>query len=183
MNRDLATRLRELGYVELFQRLDDRAVTALWPEADALAQLALDRGADTLARFLAADIVLDKDASRFDENDRRAIAEVYAEALREQVTLSANEWSFPDGFAGRAGEHLVGLGEAAIPALRPLLDEETLVLYEGSQEAMFGRRYRFRIKDLAAIFVSKILGVAFPDDTDPRIRDAAIADLKERLAK
>jgi hypothetical protein len=182
MKSDLQTRLRELGYLELFQRMDERAVTALWKDPDALVRLALDGDADPLARFLAADIDLENDPSRFSEEDRHAIAHVYADALREQVTSSANEWSFPDGFAGRAGGHLIALGTAAVAALRPLLDDDKRVTYEGSQEGMFGRSYQFRIKDLAALFVSKILGHPFPDDKNPRVRDAAIATLKRTLS-
>ncbi|HUP60703.1 MAG TPA: hypothetical protein VNA69_09830 [Thermoanaerobaculia bacterium] len=182
--RSLQQRLRELGYVELFQRLDDHAITSLWNEPDApeaLARLALDRSADPLTRFLAAEVVLSMDPKRFGEQDHAELAEVYAAALRGQFTLSANEWSFPDGFPGHAGQHFISLGPAAVPALRPLLDDDTPVLYEGSKEAMVAAEYCFRIRDLAASFLAKILGVPFSSSQDPRARNTAIAALKSRL--
>jgi hypothetical protein len=180
----LAERLLSLGYTELFQRLDDRALTALWGEVgapDALEKIALDGDEDAWVRFLAAEVVLSKRPDGFDDGERRAIGSLYATALRRQFTGSANEWSFPGQLLGRAGEHLLSLGDDAVPALTALLDDNTPVIYEGSEEATVGASYGYRVKDLAAEFIARITGLPFPISTDPAARDAAIAELRRRL--
>lgn len=181
---DLAKRLLGLGYTELFQRLDDESLAALWSEEgapDALKRIALDGEEDARARFLAAEVVLSRRPAAFGKGERREIGSLYARALRGQFTGSANEWTFPGQPLGRAGEHLLALGDDAVPALTDLLDEDTPVIYEGSQEAMVGASYGYRVKDLAAQFISRIAGRPFPTSTDPAVRDAAIAELKRRL--
>jgi len=173
--------LIDLGFLELFERLDSRALDAAWREhgARALLALATDGGADPLARFLAAEVVLSKDASAASADDRRLLAPLYATALARQLGRTANQWSLPDGTLGRAGEHLVALGGPAASALRPLLDDDTRVVYEGSREATFGNAFRFRVKDLAALLIAKIEGRPFAAARDARERDAAIAKLNE----
>lgn len=180
----LAQRLLRLGYTELFQRLDDRVLTALWSDVggpDALKRIALDGDEDARARFLAAEAVLSRRPDGFGNGERREIGSLYAAALCGQFTGSANEWSFPGQPLGRAGEHLLSLGDDAVPALTLLLDDDTPVIYEGSKEAMVGASYGYRVKDLAAQFIARITGLSFPISTDPAARDAAIAELRRRL--
>jgi hypothetical protein len=181
---DLVPRLLALGYTELFQRLDDEALVELWREdgaPEALRTIALDDDEDARARFLAAEVVLSKDPARFGDDERPALATLYETALRGQFTGSGNEWSFPNRPLGRAGEHLVGLGTAAIPALTRLLGDESSVIYEGSREAMGSDSYAYRVNDLAAQFISRITGLPFDADPDPAVRDEAIAALKAEL--
>jgi hypothetical protein len=176
---ELAQRLLKLGYTELFQRLDDNALAALWSKEgvpDALKRVALDGDEDARARFLAAEAVLSRRPDGFGDAERREIGSLYATALREQFTGSANEWSLPDGPLGRAGEHLLSLGRHALPALATLLDDDTLVIYEGSKEAMVAAGYGYRVKDLAAQFITRITGLPFTKSADPAVRDAAIAE-------
>jgi hypothetical protein len=180
----LAQRLLALGYTELFQRLDDEALAALWSEKgapDALRKIALDVDEDVRARFLAAEAVLSRRTDAFDDIERREVAGVYATALRGQFTGSANEWSFPGQPLGRAGEHVLALGDSAMPALTGLLDDDTPVIYEGSKEAMVGASYGYRVKDLAAQFIAGITGLPFVETLDPAARDAMIAEQKHRL--
>jgi hypothetical protein len=156
---DLEQRLLDLGYIELFRRLDDQALTTLWNEPGApgaLARLALDGNADPRARFLAAEVVLSRNPQAFDEPQRRELASLYATALRDRFLLSGNEWSFPDGYLGQVGQHLVGLGPAAVAALQTLLEDERPVMYEGSQDAMLADLAHFRTKDLARLFIDRI---------------------------
>jgi hypothetical protein len=180
----LAQRLLMLGYTELFQRLDDRALTALWNEAgspEALEKIALDGDEDARARFLAAEVVLAKRPDGFSDGERREIGSLYARALRGQFTGSANEWTLPEGPLGRAGEDLLNLGRHALPGLATLLDDDTPVIFEGSKEAMVAASYGYRVKDLAAEFIAHITGLSFPISTDLAARDAAIAELRRRL--
>jgi hypothetical protein len=177
----LAQRLLRLGYTELFQRLDDRVLTALWSEVgspEALKRIALDDDEDARARFLAAEVILARRPDGFGDGERREIGSLYATALRGQFTGSANEWSLPDG---RAGEHLLNLGRHALPGLTTLLDDDTPVIYEGSKEATVAAGYGYRVKDLAAEFIARITGLSFPISTDPAARDAAIAEQRRRL--
>jgi hypothetical protein len=184
MVSQLAKRLLELGYTELFQRPDNHAVSTLWGAKrapQALKQIALNPEENDEARFLAAEVVLSRQPRAFSAGEREEIGKVYAAALRQQFTGSANEWSFPVQPIGRAGEHLLLLGPYAIPALRTLLDDNTPVIFEGSQEAMIGGRYNYRVKDLAAQFIAGIAGLPFPNSTDPSVRDSAIAAQKQRF--
>lgn len=180
----LARRLLSLGYTELFQRPNDEALAVLWGDAgvpEALERIALDADEDVRARFLAAEVVLSRRPDAFGGAKRREIGRLYARALREQLTGSANEWSFPGRLLGRAGEHLLALGESAVPALAALLDDGTPVIYEGSQEAMVGASFAYRVKDLAAQFIARITGLPFPESKDPVARDTTIAEQKRRL--
>lgn len=181
---DLVSRLLEFGYTELFQRLDDDAIDELWGEPEApgaLERLALDESGDPWVRFLAAEVVLSKRPDAFGDDDRRTISTLYATALRRQFTGSANEWSFPGQPVGRAGEHLLTMGPEAATALVPALDDETPVVYEGSQDAMVGAAYHYRVKDLAAQFIAELTGVSFPLSEDAAVRDAAIAEIERRF--
>ena len=174
---DLAQRLLGLGYTDLFQRMDEEALSALWSEdgaPDALKRIALAGNEDERARFIAAEVILSRRPAAFRKGEGREIGSLYATALRGQFTGSANEWTFPGQPLGRAGEHLLALGNDAIPALTNLLNDDTPVVYEGSQEAMVGASYRYRVKDLAAQFISRITGLQFPTDTNPAARDEAI---------
>lgn len=176
----LEQKLVGVGFLELFG-YGDRALESIWRDAgaNALRALALDDRGDALARFLAAEILFAKQSGPANDDERRALATVYAAALARQFGGAANAWVFPDGTLGRAGEHVVELGGMAIPALHSLLDDETAVGYEGSKEATIGNAYRFRVKDLAAMLVAKIMKRPFRANEDAHARDAAIARLKD----
>lgn len=181
---DLPRRLLQLGYTQLFERLDDDELRALWAEAGVpseLRALALDQRADLEARFLAAEIVLSRGPDMFSADERSELGSLYAQALRSQLPGVANEWAFPFGSLGLAGEHVVGLGTAAVPALATLLDDTTPLRYEGSKDAMVAESYRYRVKDLAAQLVAAILGLPYPRNPEPPARDAVIVDLAGRL--
>jgi hypothetical protein len=179
---DLTQRLLDLGYTELFERADDRARSELWKERPALLRIALDPDADPRARFLAAEIVLSKDPEAFDDAERLDVGAVYTRAMRDHFAIAGNAWSFPNGPYGGSGERLLRLGRAAVPALSELLDDTTPVGYEGSREASAAALWKFRLKDLAALFLSRITGLPFAATTDPHARDTAIAELKRSLA-
>jgi len=155
----LAQKLLDLGYLNLFQRLDHDALEAVWRDdgRDALLALALDPEAEALARFLAAEIAFIKDPSSVPEDAKAALAELYAKALKKRLVRMANDWTLPDGAVGQAGEHVVKhLGAAALEALSNLLDDDTTVVYQGSQEATFDHPGGFRIKDIAAVLIEAI---------------------------
>ena len=180
----LARRLMTIGYIGLFQGSDENASDALWKEPgvpDALAALVLDLEAPALARFLAAEIMFNKQATYPPAEQKKQLASVYATALAENFAGAANTWGLPDVLDGLAGEHFLALGEAAIPELTSLLDDERRVYFAGSQEATLGHHYRYRVKDLAAYYISKIRNIPLELDEDPGKRDEAIEKLKSTV--
>lgn len=179
----LARRLVDLGYAGLFECPGEH-LDALWGEPgapEALATLALDPEAPELARFLAAEALSRKQSGYPPEEQRRALAPVYAAALARGFTGPANAWGLPGEVGGLAGDHFVALGEGAIPELAALLDNRTRLFYEGSQEATLGNHYRYRVKDLAAFFAGEIRRAPFQVHEDPEARDEEIEGLKSSL--
>ncbi|HEX6372983.1 MAG TPA: hypothetical protein VF006_28935 [Longimicrobium sp.] len=180
----LAERLMALGYTDLFQRADYAALDALWREPGVpagLAALAVDPAAAVPARFLAAEILFHRAGTCPPAQDTRALADAYAAALAQGYPGGGNVWGVPGQAPDGVGAHVVSLGREAIPAFLPLLDDDTPVPYEGSEEAMEGRRFGFRVKDLAAHLLAAIAGVDLPVSEDPRARDAEIDRLRASL--
>lgn len=177
----LANKLMKLGYIELFHGLDETALDSIWNEPGApevLATLAVDPGAPTLARFLAAEILFRKQQSYPPEEQKKQLVSVYTTALAQNFTDVANTWGLPGVLNGFAEEHFEALGAAAIPELVKLMNDDKRVYYAGSQEATLGNSYRLRVKDLAAFYISKIRKIPFELDEDPNKRDQEIEKLK-----
>lgn len=177
----LANRLMTIGYIELFQGTDENALNTLWKEPEmpeSLAMLTIDPEAPALARFLAAEILFYRKEEYPPDESKKQLASVYASALARNFTGSANTWGLPNVLDGLTGEHFLALGEVAIPELTNLLDDDKRVYYEGSQEATVGHYYQYRVKDLAAYYISKIRGIPLELDKDPNKRDVEIEKLK-----
>ena len=177
----LAGRLANLGYAGLFQNVHTHDLDALWNEAgvpNTLAALAADRHAPMGARFLAAEILRRKSRSASPDEARPELAGVYATALAENTTGTANAWGLPGLFDGALAQHLIAFGDAAVPALVPLLDDARRVHYAGSQEATFANAHAYRVKDVAAWYLGRIAHRPVDLVGDPPQRDAAIEALK-----
>lgn len=180
--RDLARRLTALGYEGLFERLGDRELDALWGEPgmrEQLDSLAVDASAPAEARFLAAELLFRKRPGYPPPAARAALAVAYAEALKG--TSSANRWGLPGELDGAAGQHLVQLGDAAAAPLEALLSDNRRVQYAGSKEATVGNEYEYRVKDLAAFFLSRIQNVPYVVREQPAARDGEIERLRQSL--
>lgn len=180
----LANRLMTIGYIELFQGPDENALDTIWKEPgvpEALATLTIDPEAPALARFLAAEILFNKKETYPPDEQKKQLASVYATALVQNFTGTANTWGLPDVLVGLVGEHFVALGEAAIPPLVKLLDDDGRVYYVGSEIATLGNIYRYRVKDLTAYYISKIRNIPFALDEDPSKRDEEIEKLKSAV--
>ena len=177
----LSKTLSELTFLDVFQRIDRPALENLWNRGRArraLEAVVMDTAAAPRASFLAAEILFHKVPGYPPESSRARLAEIYAAALANDYTGMANPWGLPGRADGDTAAHAARIGEPAAAALRKLLDDRRAVYYCGSQEATFGNRYRYRVRDLAAGLVARVRNLPFQPDEDPELRDQAI----DRLA-
>jgi hypothetical protein len=109
-------------------------------------------------------------------------AKVLAATLAEHRQLNDFGYLDPQGsYDGPAALALLELGQAAVPALRPLLDDLSRAFLSGSEEATMAKLYGYRRADFALRYLSQILGEDASFDKDPARRDQAIAALREKL--
>ena len=184
--RDLANELIDAGYIQLFMTLGETVADSIWrrPGArEALRKVVEDPKIRAPAPFLAAEVLFRKDPSFPARGDLPRLTRVYALALAEESTQIANPWGLPGTAGGEAGQHLLKLGEAIVPELRNLMNDEREVSYGGSKDATFGNSYRYRVKDLAAFFVSRIRGIPFDVSPDPAVRDRRIRALHDAVSR
>ncbi len=178
----LADALVSTGYTDLFLRADHDAMDRLWTEysADGFERLIDDPAVGTQARFLAAEVVFAM-AEQLPANcDRALVAAAYADAMAHDYMGVANPWGLPKQ-VGPVGLHLFELGKVATPYLLPLLDDDARVYYGGSEAATVGNSYAYRVKDLAAAFLSAIELRPYGIVKDPVERDQRIEALRKLL--
>ncbi len=126
---------------------------------------------------------------------RRSDEPLYDEVLadtRARVLTAAlghvrflNDWGVLDVDGcddGEAGLALIALSVAALPALRPCLDDDRPAPLFGSEEATLSALHRYRRKDFAYRVVARILQMPFRFDPRPADRDRHIERLKAELA-
>lgn len=182
--RDLAEELSELGYLELFLRLDDTALDQVCRRPGApegLRWLALHSDIPSLPGFLAAEVLFARDPTFPAPSDRGLLAPLYAEALRQNMTGMANPWGLPGDLNGSVASHVLALGDTAVPALAALLDDGTQLRYSGSKEATYGNSYNYRVKDEAAELIAELISVPYSVHLNPQDRDTEIDLLRQRL--
>ncbi len=180
----LVDELTATGYRGFFLVYGHSEIDAIWNQSNApaaLAKLALDKAAPLEARFLAAEILFYKDSTYPPDSAKVTLAQVYADALANDIMLVANPWGLPDHLAS-VGQHMVALGDAAVPALTALLDDTTGLVFEGSKEATVGNSYDYRVKDFAAYFISQIKNLPYTVYQTPAERDVEIDKLKKKLS-
>jgi hypothetical protein len=184
MKQALADRLRQTTFMDLFERLDYRAVDALWENGhsrDELERLATDATADLRSRFLVAEILFEKLPGYPPQEIASTLADIYAQVLRDSLAGTANAWGLPGMPEGQIAGHVLKLGDSAVRALMGLFEDRQPVAYEGSQEATYGNSFQFRVKDIAASLVARIRKVPFVPDRNPAARDKAIRELARAL--
>jgi len=105
------------------------------------------------------------------------MAEVLADALgRDRVH---NRWGLPGEFTGRFGKQLVTLGTEGDAVLRRLLDDNRPLSIAGGEAATINSTARYRVADLAAWLLTSAHGLPWRNDSDPHVRDAEIARLRD----
>lgn len=178
---------REFGEFFVYP-MHDQTIDRIWenPEHHQILNTILDdTSISSEARFLAAEVLFQKDLFFTRQHSPAMVAAIYADALSNNRTGMANSWGllYEHQDDGPVGITFLNMGKEAISALSALLDDERDHLeYQGSEEATIGNQYRYRVKDFAAYYIGRILGKPlkyYPDFAD---RDAQIEELKRELA-
>lgn len=195
---DLAQRLAAQGYRSLISEQSEVG-RELWNDganAAALSGIAMDSARPLKVRFLALELAWAKTGQLPGDISQSVAASLLVAAIAhtplesENWGLSGNEWGFlwymdVDGIDGARtlGQHLITLGDAALPPLVGLLDDTAPVEYEGSKEGMVGNGLGYRVQDVAAYFIGRITREPIPFEKDMAKRDAAITSMRARLRK
>ena len=187
---ELARKLTSRAYGEFFVLpAHEQTIERVWAEPgnhQSLERLAIDAAQSLEARFLACEVLFTRDFTFVSRVPAAAVAEVYANALAHNLTGMANSWGllYEHADAGPVGIRFIMLGEAAVPALSRLLDDDSSpVVYAGSKEATVGNAYHYRVKDFAAYYLGRIRRVPVTFHREIAQRDREIALLREKLAK
>lgn len=158
-----------------------KAVLTEYPDRALYVTLVEDSHRPDPVRFAAA-VVL---KSRGEKADPEATAQVFATALQKDLAGYAYPWGrlWADGDSlGPLGTTLVEIGRPAVPALTALLGDTTpRDSYLGSEEATDMATRRYRVKDFAAFYLARIMGVELPWQPDLAKRDQAIANLRAKI--
>jgi len=189
--KQLENKLNVERYSSLFLSSGTDKVDKLWKthKKESFVRLLNDSSVDDNVRFLAAEILFHKSEGFPSKNSYEVLASIYAHALimtgvsNEKFMLAANGWGYlyEMDSVGFIGERLILIGEPAVKYLKGLLENNDNVLYEGSEEATLGNSYRYRIKDIAAFYISKIKKIPVKFHKNIEERDREIARLKELL--
>ena len=172
----------DAGEQPAFGASDLLELTAIAGSEQALLVIAGD-GAQTAARrYAAAEALLEGPAQgwRTSREATRGVADALALAMRED--LSHNRWGLPGFFTGRMGDQLLSLDSGVVEALLPLLDDNSRLSIEGSEEATLDHQRGYRIADLAAYLISRHRGSSWSAAPKVKRRDKDIAALKAELA-
>jgi len=180
----IAGKLAQFSYSDLFMQMETETLDALWAEPDAasaLHHLVQASDAPPPVAFLAAEILFAKEPGYPPSAERERLASIYGAALEQNLTRMANPWGLPDQLDEPVAQHFVSLGENAVPVLTRLLENTSGVRYGGSREATYGNSFQYRVKDLAAFYLSKIRGLPYEIKQTPQERDIEIERLKTSL--
>ncbi len=188
----LSEKLTKTGYDALFRESGSARVRdEVWtnfPQQD-FEDLVGDSSAPALARFLSSQILLGKDMTFLSRTDLQSLSEVYVQALLDNYTGDMSDWGFVRGNddLGVLGGMFLVFGGQSLPRLLELLENGTVVDYRRPSPDFSGfdprTLQKLRVKDFAALYLSKIenLPIEFKIPFDER--DKAIRNLKERLPK
>jgi hypothetical protein len=126
-------------------------------------------------RVLAHELLIEAGQSVHPE-----LAESYCQTLPDNFLH--NWWGMPGQYLERLGHTMVTFGQAAIPCLTRLLDNQQPLSYIGSEEPTLSRAMQYRVCDLAAYLFATIIGIPYKDAKQTEVRDEFIAELHKRLS-
>lgn len=181
--------LNRAGYRGLFLAGDHSAAASIWHDGegrDALMAVVRSARYGDLERVLASEVLYQNAGGYPPDGCGDLLGGIYASALAitgaadRPIVLTGNEWGFMyhSGGEGALGAHLLEAGVAAVPHLYPLLDDSASIFYEGSHEAMLGNNLHYRVKDAAAYYIGRLIGIPVPFREKILERDAEIERLK-----
>jgi hypothetical protein len=186
-SQSLGSKLTNLGYEALFTGADhERLLDEIWASTpqQVLERLAGDTGAHPLERFLSSQILLRKDMTFLSRADLHSLTGVYVQALLGNYTGTMTDWGFlrSNEDLGVTGSVFLLLREQAVDQLARLLRDTTVVAYERPSPDASGfdrtRLQRVRIKDFAALYLSKIKNFPVTFEVTFEKRDEEITRLK-----
>lgn len=186
---ELASRLAGCKLTELATGLSmDPQVSDVWkafPDATSYIALVEDAKRPTQVRFAAALMLRSASAVQFHQADAATMAQVFADALRDDLAGYSFPWGWlwaPGDSLGALGTVFPELGTAAQPALFALLDDDSARdIYLGSDESAAMAQRHYRVKDFAAFYLAKIANLDFPWEPEVARRDVAIARMRRQL--
>jgi hypothetical protein len=188
---NLEKQLLDAGYPGLFLYGDRGLDASIWDNGrhkGELEMILMNNLGSSQSKFLAAE-VLKKYGSAISEEVEKSLPVVYVAALKNssdesgnQYRLNGNAWGrVATGDIGPLGERILSFGDRAIPYLKVLLKDEAIILFDGSQEAMVGNEFQYRVKDFAAFFISRIKNIPLVLERDKKARDSVIERLMNTL--
>jgi len=185
-------KLIDIAYPGLFMYGSKSLADSVWNNGNNLAKLEKlieSKNSSLHSKFLAAEILrhfeIKAKAKHYD-----ILSEAYTYALANSsiykegfIQLNGNLWGFLYEMddTGYLGKQLIKYGDRCIPGLVKLLNDDNIVLYEGSKEATIGNSYQYRIKDIAAFYIAKIKNITINYYKDFEDRDKEIERLKAML--
>ena len=187
----IITKLVEDKYGDFFNyMIQKEIINTVWAEAGGVPRLkaiVIDENAPLKARFLACEVLLNKEFTFLAHEDVKydRIAAIYTKAMVNNLTGMANSWGLLYEYhdVGHIGAAFLILEEEAIPELVKLLNNNKKPFYHGESAATVGNAYRFRIKDFAAYYICRIKNLNCVYHKTRLARDAAIRKLKASLRK
>ncbi len=182
MSRALAQRLVDLGPAALFGARGERAIAELRAQPDVareLQEIINDRSEPWQARFLASEVLFRYvDFTVQQQCDSASLDEAYFEALRHDYTRDGSDWGF-----GRDPNDLGVLARMVLDwnrdggaFVRGLDDDHPVTMqFPWGTPPYFAPPYR--VKDFAALIVSRARGIELDLSGSAEDRDRAIASL------
>lgn len=172
----------DTGYA--FGTTDTARSEAIWNGGKGrqdLINIVKDTSLNFIYRFLASDILFERDRNYPAGVDKKMLGRLYAEAMAMPVS-GAEQWGrpFERKHYGVLGEDLLRIGKDAEPALATLLNN-TEELYFGGSDKNWERpnSYDLRVMDFAAFYICKIQRWHYHCFHSARLRNCRIRSLKE----
>lgn len=183
--------LTRIGYSRIFHDhvLGDRAI-AFYEASDkgsGLSRIVTDSAAPGPARFLSAEILWRYDPAAFLKFEKATLLSVYENAFLNNFTGVMGHWGFnnSDDDLGELGSRFVELCSLSDAPLRKWLDNETKVQFAKifpDRGALYPiKDSDWRIKDFAALYLSRIHRIPIDLSEEVEKRDLAIMELWNKL--
>jgi hypothetical protein len=108
-------------------------------------------------------------------------AAIYVAALQHSVYFNA--WGQPGMALSDTAHALIALGEPAVAALAPLLDDQRAAPSSGSQDATLSHANGNRVCDYAWVLISEVKLADYAYSASPAERDRDIAALRASIKR